>query len=329
MKSCTVAGSTRSGARRDGACMREQALRHRSVRSVPRVWLPCRRRPSRSSRPRPLPPAAARSRVVRSASSSTVMMPLISRWPRTVAVTASSSPARAATAMPCNSATDHIPGSSSTARRRATSSSKSGRQSSRLGEHQGRERVVEVVERSAQGDLRVDLRDRVGVERTDRREVDGEPPPQVHRVRATVLELLVVEERIGPGGEDLVGEHRQLGGLHAVRFDLARLDAREQRLKPSASSASCRVSATVWRTSTWSGISIGPGALSWRGGLREHGRHEVVGLHALDGAEVPAPATESQDHEGERFRFHRHRDWNMGESRIACSSVSSTVELCT
>ena len=56
----------------------------------------------------------------------------------------------------------------------------------------------------------------VGFERADRREVDGEAAPQRDRVGAPVLELLVVEERVRPGGEDLVREHRRLGGVGEV-----------------------------------------------------------------------------------------------------------------
>ena len=66
---------------------------------------------------------------------------------------------------------------------------------------------------------------RLGLERADRREVDaGRPRRSVHRVGAPVLQLLVVEERVRPGGEDLVREHRRLGGVAAV-------DARPRRTR--------------------------------------------------------------------------------------------------
>ena len=129
-----------------------------------------------------------------------------------------------------------------------------------------RQQVVEVVGGLGLGrDLGVHPLDRLGVERADRRRGRRDSPRRsVHRVGAPVLELLVVEERVRPRGEDLVREHRRLGGVAAVHAHRRRpRSARAARATPSMSSASCSVSSIVWRTSTWSGISIGPMTFSW------------------------------------------------------------------
>ena len=67
---------------------------------------------------------------------------------------------------------------------------------------------------------------------------------------------------------------------------------------PSTSRASCRVSSIVWRTSRWSGISIGPDGVVLAGrGLGEHRGQQVVGLHALDRRRVAPAAAEPQHHQ--------------------------------
>ena len=114
-------------------------------------------------------------------------------------------------------------------------------------------------------DLGPDPGDRLGVEAADGRQVDRQAPPQGHRVGAAVDGLVVVEEGVGLGGEDLVGEHRRLGGVAAV--DLAPRRTRCRRAGSSARrcrGASVSVSCIVWRTSGWSGISIGPVTFSWQ-----------------------------------------------------------------
>ena len=74
-------------------------------------------------------------------------------------------------------------------------------------------------------------------------EVDREPASQRDRVGAPVLQLFVVEERVGPGGEDLVRQHRRLGGVGEVHGDRARLpSARAARgcRRRRAPRAACR-----------------------------------------------------------------------------------------
>ena len=181
-------------------------------------------------------------------------------------------------------------------------------------------RSCEIVGRRGFGrDLAVHLLDRFGIEGADRAEVDGEPAPQRDRVGAPVLELLVVEERVGPGGEDLVREHRRLGGVGEVHGDRRPTSgARAASRVPSTSSASCSVSPTVWRTSTWSGISIGPVTFSWHAAacgntaaMRSSDSMRWIG----GGLRRPLRKRSTMS---ERLRFQRHRAWNMGESRMAC-----------
>ena len=96
---------------------------------------------------------------------------------------------------------------------------------------------------------------------------------------------------------------------------------------PSTSSASCSVSLMVWRTSTWSGISIGPVTFSWHAAACGN----TAAMRSSDsmrwiGGGLRRPLRKRSTI-SERLRFHRQRAWNIGESRMACSSVSSTVAL--
>ena len=98
---------------------------------------------------------------------------------------------------------------------------------------------------------------------------------------------------------------------------------------PSTSSASCSVSPIVWRTSTWSGISIGPVTFSWHAAACGN----TAAMRSSDsmrwiGGGFLRPLRKRRTI-SERLRFQRHRAWNIGESRIACRSVSSTVALVT
>ena len=88
--------------------------------------------------------------------------------------------------------------------------------------------------------------------------------------------------------------------------------------RPSTSSASCSVSAMVWRTSTWSGISIGPVTFSWQAAacgntaaIRSSASMRWIG----GGLRLPL---RNRSTISERLRFQRQRAWNIGESRIAC-----------
>src|SRR4029453_4694255 len=89
------------------------------------------------------------------------------------------------------------------------------------------------------------------------------------------------------------------------------------------------VSSIVWRTSTWSGISIGPVALSWQAAAPG----KTAAIKSSDsmrwmGGGLRFPLRNRRTI-NDRLRFQRQRDWNIGESRMACSNVSRTVRLGT
>ena len=83
----------------------------------------------------------------------------------------------------------------------------------------------------------------------------------------------------------------------------------------------------VWRTSTWSGISIGPTALSWQAAAcgNTATMRSSASMRWIGGGFFLPPRNRSTI--SERLRFQRQRAWNMGESRMACSSVSSIAWL--
>ncbi len=58
----------------------------------------------------------------------------------------------------------------------------------------------------------------------------------------------------------------------------------------------------------------GGGVLLAAGQRREHRRHEVVGLHALDGRRVACRPPRWRSTTSARSRFQRQRTWNIGES---------------
>ena len=141
----------------------------------------------------------------------------------------------------------------------------------------------------------------------------------LHGVRAPVLRLLVVEERVRPRGEDLVREHRRFGrvdGVHAHRrrtrcARAARADRRRRALRAS-------VSSTVWRTITWSGISIGPTRLSWHAAACGNiaAMRSSASMRWIGGGLRRPPRNRSTS--SARLRFQRHREMNIGASSTAC-----------
>ena len=147
-------------------------------------------------------------------------------------------------------------------------------------------------------DLRVHLFDGGRVERANRREVHCEPAPQRDRVGTSVLELLVVEERVGAGREDLVREHRGLGGLGEVHRHGAVLDALEQRAQAVGVECFVQGVADGLAHEDVVGDLDGTGRVVLaRRGLRKHRDHEVIGFHALDGRRVLPAVAEAEDHE--------------------------------
>ena len=169
----------------------------------------------------------------------------------------------------------------------------------RPGDDERREQVGEVVGGLGLGrDLLVHLHDGRRVERPDRAQVDGQTAPQRDRVRAPVLQLFVVEEGVGAGGEDLVGEHRRLGGVGEVHRQLARFQPLEQRARAVDVERLVQgVGDGLAHQHVVGDLDRTGDVLLTRGRLREHRGHEVVGLHALDRRRVAPTVAEPQHHE--------------------------------
>ena len=95
---------------------------------------------------------------------------------------------------------------------------------------------------------------------------------------------------------------------------------------PSTSIASCSVSWSVWRTSRWSGISIGPGgAFSWQ--AASAGKTAAITSSAsmrwIWIGLLRPPRNRSTA--SARLRFQRQRDTNIGDSSTACSSAARAL----
>ena len=302
MKSWAVAGSTRPRRRlREYACMRARRRRDTHSTSVaPRVYEPCIAKPSCSSAASAIATWLGVSAAA-PASASTVVTPTSSRRPRIIVIVATSSPPaskRPASSCQLGRAPERpaVPSERAGPALRDQSCGERGPVGPRRHEHERAQEVVEVVARlRLRRDLGVNRCDRVGIELPDRGDVDREPATDLHRVRAAVLKLLVVEERVRPRGEDLVREHRWFGRVDGVHAHRSALDPFEQDAQ--AIHVECLVQGVV------DGLAhdhvVGdldrPDAVVLAcGGLREHRRHQVVGFHALQRRRVSAPAAEAQ-----------------------------------
>ena len=90
----------------------------------------------------------------------------------------------------------------------------------------------------------------------------------------------------------------------------------------STSIASCRQSCSVWRTSGWSGSSIGPPAFSWHwasAGNTAAIRSSASMRWSAGGVFLPPRMRSTAS---ARPRFQRQRAFHMGESSAACASAS-------
>ena len=132
--------------------------------------------------------------------------------------------------------------------------------------------------------------DGVGVEGGQVPGVDRQAAAQRHRPAAPLLEGGVVEEGVGPAVEDLVGQRRRLGGVPAGDGDGAALEASTSA--DQALDVHGLVQAVVHRLADQHMVGDrdrAGGVLLAGGQGREHRRHQVVGLHALDGRRVLGP----------------------------------------
>ena len=91
-----------------------------------------------------------------------------------------------------------------------------------------------------------------------RRRRRASPRRELHRARATLFERRVVEVRVRIRVEDLVTERRRLGRVDGDRAKLPSSMRCRMSSSPSRSIASCKQLSIVSRTSTWSGMRIGP-----------------------------------------------------------------------
>ena len=127
---------------------------------------------------------------------------------------------------------------------------------------------------------------------------DRQTPAQRDGARAPVDGLTVVEERVGRGVEDLVGEHGRLRGVDEVEAHLARLHLLPQRDEAVAvERLGEAVVHGLARERVVGDLDRPADVLLARGGAREHGGEQVVALHPLEGRRHLLPAAEAQHHQ--------------------------------
>ena len=228
MKSWAVAGSTPwRRVRREYECMRASSRRAHPLGGGRRraCTRPCKREARRARGMRARPRHASAGSVVAAASAvdggdaGDLEVPAQHRRGRLLVALDGAASARVAL------------GRRTTARRHRTRESRHGPRDAsssnsgtpvvaRQREHQRREEVVEVVgaswARASISPCTCSIAS--GSSAPIEARSTARPRRRCDRVRAPVLELLVVEERIRPGGEDLVREHRRLGGVDAVHL---------------------------------------------------------------------------------------------------------------
>ena len=161
------------------------------------------------------------------------------------------------------------------------------------------ERAQEVVELVGRGGGRLDLRphpvDRLLGDPPQLLGRHRQAPPERDGARAPVDGLTVVEERVGRGVEDLVGEQRRLGGVDEVEAHLAVLHPPPQLDEPVAVERLGEAVVHRLARERVVGHLDGPAdVLLARGGAGEHGGEQVVALHPLEGRRHLAPAAEAQ-----------------------------------
>ena len=153
--------------------------------------------------------------------------------------------------------------------------------------------------------------------------------PRVDRLRPPLLERRVVQERVGPRVQNLVREAATARACRARRTGSPPLWIRASTAASALKSiASSRQSRTAWPTSGWSGISRSPGMFfQTGGGVREYGRHQIVGEHPLNcgGTFLPPRLRGTAS---EMVVFQRQRVWNTGASSNACTRTSRVVAGC-
>ena len=165
-------------------------------------------------------------------------------------------------------------------------------------QHQREEQIVQLIRRAqVRGRLRHHLRDRVPVQRSERRRVPGiERAPQLHGARAALLERSVVQVSVGRRVQDLV---RQRRGLRRVARDQPQLAAIDPPEQPAQALDVHRLGQAIPQGLAHQRMVRGLDdadivllALGLRG---EHLRQQVVRPHAQDVERDLPPAPGAQD----------------------------------
>ena len=195
-------------------------------------------------------------------------------------------------------------------------------------ENQRAEQVVQLLGVAQLGRrLLDDRRDHLGIERGEVVGLERQAAARRHRPRPALLQWRVVEEGVGPPVQDLLGQHRGDHRVDAVRPHLAGADL-AQHLGQAVEVH--RLGAAVVQRLAHDGVlgdlDRSRDVLLAGGERREDRRHEVVGLHALDGGrdaptaavargderagQVPAPARgehRRREHRLDQGVAHRRR----------------------
>src|SRR5205085_4441017 len=96
-------------------------------------------------------------------------------------------------------------------------------------QERGGQEIVQVVgSLEDRHNFGVDTLDRLRVESADGGKIGGQPAAESDGIGATVLRLLIVEERERSGGDDLVRKHRRFGGIATMDADLTAFDTLQE-----------------------------------------------------------------------------------------------------
>ena len=124
--------------------------------------------------------------------------------------------------------------------------------------------------------------------------------PRLHRVTSPLLERRIVQKRVGPGVEDVVGEQRGLRRVARDEAQFAGVDPLEHQ--PETFEVHRFFEAVAHRLGNErmiGNLAVAGDVLQARGRVGEHGGHQVVGQHALKRWRDPARSARAR---------HRQRD---------------------
>ena len=146
------------------------------------------------------------------------------------------------------------------------------------------------------GSLATHPGDGIRIQRGQIARIDGKPAPQRERPAATLLQGSVVEEGVRPAVDDLVRQHRRLGGVAADHRNASLLEMLHQLAQRV--DIHHLVQAVVHRLPDQrmiGNLDRAGGVLVLAGDQRwKHRGHDVVGFESLQRRRVLAPALEAQ-----------------------------------